>query len=116
MEVLGSWILNHSGVLIGGLWALVLPLLARWVRSEVRPYIQTERRRRMAQWIGYLADDLTDELRVRYPQSQWIQRLDEAVDTLSEAAGIAPEVARRAIHAAAGRKLDGPPTSGVPAS
>jgi hypothetical protein len=104
MDSIVNWFFSHAFTLLGGFWSVLLTVAIWWARRELKPYLKTEERRRKAMWIAQLADEITDELKARYPESKWLERLDEAVDKLIEAAGIAPEVASRAVHAAAGRK------------
>jgi len=96
--------LNNLFAVFGGVWSVLLAVGTFWLRRELRPYLKVEQRRRMAEWIARLADDITDELRARYPESAWLERLDDAVDRLIDAAGIEQSVAQRAIRAAAARK------------
>ena len=53
--------------------------------------------------IAQLADEFTDELRNKHDKG-WAKYFDEAVDKLIILLGISPEIARRAIKAAAARK------------
>ena len=89
-------------------WSLVfsvlLLLLGALARKYVLPYLQTGRRAHYARYIAILADDLTDDLRARYPEKEWLRHLDEAIDKLIEICGISFDVAARAVNAAAARK------------
>lgn len=86
-------ILGSIGLLVGG-W---------FTRKYVVPYLKVGKRQKYARWIATLADDLTDELRARYPDRKWINHLDEVVDRLIEMCGINSEIAWRAVRAAAAR-------------
>jgi len=53
--------------------------------------------------IAQLADEFTDELRNKHDKS-WAIHLDDAIDKLIMLLGTSPEIARRAVKAAAARK------------
>ena len=96
-------IIKAGGVLelVGGLATLA----AGWFANRyVIPFLQVGRRSRYAQLIATLADEVTDELRENYPDREWFDHLDEAVDRLISILDISGEVARRAVRAAAARK------------
>ena len=97
-------ILSNSNTLWGIIGSIGLGLAGILTRKYLVPFLQVDRRRRYAQYIGLLADEVTDELRLRYPDRTWIKHLDEAVDRLIEITGISADIARRAINAAAARK------------
>jgi hypothetical protein len=92
----GSWltVLGSVGLLLAGHLA----------RKYVIPFLQIGKRQRYAQFIAEIADDVTDDLRNRYPQKSWLQHLDEAIDALVTICGVSSEIARRAINAAVSRK------------
>lgn len=80
-------------------------LVAGWLANKyIIPFLQIGKRHRYAQLIATLADDITDDLRDRYADSEWLNHLDEAVDTLIDILGIDDDIADRAIRAAAARK------------
>ena len=64
---------------------------------------------RYAQFIAYIADDVTDELAAKYPEKEWLRYLDEAIDKVIEICGLqdSSEVAKRAVNAAIARKESG---------
>jgi hypothetical protein len=68
------------------------------------PLLRIESNRRYAAYIAVIADEVTDELRARYPDKTWLKYLDEAVDKIIEICDIDPEIARRAALAALARK------------
>ncbi|MCH7689642.1 MAG: hypothetical protein IIA17_01180 [candidate division Zixibacteria bacterium] len=79
-------------------------LLAGHIATRyVVPFLKVGKRQRYAELIAQLADELTDELRNKHDKS-WAKYLDEAVDKLIILLGISPEIARRAVKAAAARK------------
>ena len=81
------------------------PALVTWfAKKYLVPWLQVERRRRYAEYIAVMADEITDDLIQRYPDNSWMKKLDEAVDKLIAICGIDPEIARRAVSAALSRK------------
>lgn len=83
----------------------VAMLLAGWAANRyVIPFLKVGKRQQYAQFIATIADEVTDDLRSRYPDKKWLEYLDEAVDRLIAICGVSPEIARRAISAAAARK------------
>ena len=89
---------------LGILGSVGLVLVSHVARKYVIPFLAAGKRQRYAEFIAMIADDLTDELRKKYPDKQWLQHLDEAVDLLISVCDVGQEVARRAINAAAARK------------
>jgi hypothetical protein len=107
MLIIGSifdFVLRHMLELAGGLSAAIALLIAYLTKKYLVPFLQVERHRRYARWIAAIADELTDDLRIRYPENKWIEKLDEAVDRIVEICGIKKQVAGRAIRAAVARK------------
>jgi hypothetical protein len=107
IPILGSvieFLTNHLIGLLGGFGAVSLTLIMWFAKKYLVPYLKVEKRRRFAEYIAVIADDITDELIRKYPDKDWIKKIDEAVDKLIEICGIDTEVARRAISAALARK------------
>jgi hypothetical protein len=73
-------------------------------RQYLVPLLAVEKNRRYALWIAHLADEITDDLAARYPDSQLLEFLDEAVDKLMELCGIDGVTAERALSAAIKRR------------
>lgn len=97
-------ILTSTGPWVGFIGTIGLSLVTWLARSFVLPYLKRGDRARTAEYISRIADDVTDDLKARYPNNEWISYLDEAVDRISEVCEISPEVARRAARAAISRK------------
>ncbi len=74
------------------------------VRKYLIPFLSVGKRRKYAEYIGGIADELTDELRARYPEKEWLTHLDEATDQLIRICGVSAEISRRAVLAASARK------------
>lgn len=92
-------------------WAIIVPLILAYIAKKVRdwlkPYLDTKEKKDMAAWIAHIADDVTDELVLKYPKEKWADFLDKAVDKIIDITGIKPEVAVRAAKAAVARKKNG---------
>ncbi|MEA3296559.1 MAG: hypothetical protein U9R56_01700 [candidate division Zixibacteria bacterium] len=97
-------ILLSSGSWLGFLGSVVLALTAHLARKYIIPFLKIGKRQKYAYYIATIADEITDDLRTRYPNKQWLQHIDEAIDRLIEICDISHEIARRAIRASAARK------------
>jgi len=89
---------------LGLLGSIGLTLAAYLANRYVIPFLKVGKRQKYAEFIAIIADELTDELRAKYPERQWLQHLDEVVDRLAEICGVSKEIALRAVRAAAARK------------
>lgn len=88
-----------------GVIGSILLLLVSYVgKKYLIPFLLVAKRKQYASYIAVIADEVTDDLRARYPNNEWLQRLDAAVDRLMEICDIKREIAKRATHAAVGRK------------
>ena len=90
--------------LAGGVGAVILTFIAWMAKKYLVPFLRVEGRRRYASYIAVIADDITDELRQKYPGRSWAVYLDEAIDKIIDVCDIKPETARRAAVAAFSRK------------
>ncbi|MEW6015704.1 MAG: hypothetical protein AB1690_10310 [Candidatus Zixiibacteriota bacterium] len=107
IPILGSlwdFLLQNIFTLLGGLGTIFMALVVWFARKYLAPYLQVESRRRYAEYIAAIADEVTDDLVRKYPNNEWVKRIDEAVDKIIEICGIDSEVARRATSAALARK------------
>ena len=94
-----GWILSGAGTL--------LTLIVTWLAKEhLLPYLSTQRRKKMADYILLIADEVTDYFRLKYPESKWTEWIDQAVDKIIEVTGVSREVATRAAQAAINRKYN----------
>ena len=98
-----GWMKDKAIAGIGGLIVLVIGWLAG---KYLVPWLNTEFRKSMAKYILLIADEITDYLRLKYPDKKWTEWLDEAVDKLIEVTGVSKEVAERAIKASIARKIE----------
>jgi len=89
---------------LGLLGSLGLMLASYLAKRYVIPFLQVGKRQQFARYITVIADEVIDELRLKYPDRQWLAHLDEAIKKLAEICGIAPDIAERAIRASAARK------------
>ena len=99
--VFGDWMTNSPAQALGVLFLL---LLGWAVKKYLIPYLNTEQRKKMAEYILLIADEVTDELAAKYPKHELAKWLDQAVDEIIKITGVSEEVAGRAIQAALTRK------------
>ena len=97
-------LLNGMTSWTGLLGTIGLTLASYLAKRYVIPFLEVGRRRRYAEYIAHIADDVTDELKSKYPEKIWMNHLDEAINRLMAIVGISPEIARRVIKASASRK------------
>ena len=97
----GSW-LTHNTIQVLG--AILLLLLGWVVKKYVIPFLNTELKKRMAEYILLIADEVTDQLVAKYPKNELFKWLDQAVDKIMEITGVSKEIATRAAQAALARK------------
>jgi hypothetical protein len=95
---------SQPGSWLSVLGSVALVLAGHIANKYVIPFLKVGKRYRYARYIAAIADELTDDLRNKYPEKRWLKHLDEAVDQLATICGIKHEIARRAIRAAAARK------------
>jgi hypothetical protein len=93
----GAWIM-------GGIGALIVMIIGWLGKSYLLPFLNSQIKKNLAQWILLIADDVTDYFRVKYPDSKPVEWIDQAIDKIMEVCGISKEVANRAITAAIARK------------
>ncbi len=97
-------LISQAGSWTGILGTIGLTLATYLSNRYIIPFLSVGKRQRYAQYIGAIADELTDELRTKYPERDWLKHLDEAIDSLISICGISNDVAQRAVKAAAARK------------
>lgn len=90
--------------LVGGMGAIIMIVASWFAKKYLIPFLRVEGRRRYAAYIAAIADEVTDELRLKYPDKSWTIYLDEAVDKIIKICDISPEVARRAVSASLSRR------------
>ncbi len=93
-----------GGTIPQALGAILLLLLGWVVKKYLIPYFNTELKKKMAEYILLIADEVTDELVAKYPKNELLRWLDQAVDKIMEITGVSEEVATRAVQAALARK------------
>ncbi|MFQ6002498.1 MAG: hypothetical protein ACE5KJ_02000 [Candidatus Zixiibacteriota bacterium] len=97
----GNWATHNTLHALGG----ILLLLLGWgVKKYLIPYLNTELRKKMAEYVLLIADEVTDELTAKYPKNELLKWLDQAVDKIMQITGVSEEVAARAAQAALARK------------
>ncbi len=91
-----SWLglLSSAGMLLVG----------HITNKYVIPFLQIGKRKKYAQYIATIADEITDDLKNKHPEKDWVKHLDTAIDTLISICDISPQIARRAISASLSRK------------
>ena len=94
----GAWALSGIGT--------ILLLVLGWVVKEyLLPFLNTTRKKKLAEYILLIADEVTDYFVAKYPNAKWIEWIDQAVDKIIEITGASKEVATRAAQAAVYRKI-----------
>jgi hypothetical protein len=97
----GDWLTSSSFHALGG----ILLLFLGWaIKKYLIPFLDTELKRKMAEYVLLIADEVTDQLVAKYPQNELFKWLDQAVDKIIEITGVSREVATRAAQAALARK------------
>lgn len=97
----GNWVTNNTLHALGG----ILLLLLGWaVKKYLIPYLNTHFKKKMAEYVMLIADEVTDQLVAKYPKNELVKWLDQAVDKIMEVTGVSKEVATRAAQAALTRK------------
>lgn len=71
----------------GGIIGLLGFILYKFAFPQFKKWIQIGVRSRYAKLLSHLADEITDDLVIRYPASKWINFIDEAVDELLKTMG-----------------------------
>ena len=89
---------------VGLLGSMALMVVGHVGRKYLLPFLSVGKRQRYAGFVAQIADEITDDLRQKYPDREWTEWLDEAVDLLVDICDVGPDVARRAISAAMARK------------
>jgi uncharacterized membrane protein len=101
LPTLGDWMTSNTFQALG---ALFLLLLGWVVKKYLIPFLDTELKKKMAEYVLLIADEVTDQLVAKYPQNELFRWLDQAVDKIMEITGVSNEVATRALEAALARK------------
>lgn len=83
---------------------LILFAMGWATKKWLIPFLSTEARKKVAEYILIIADEVTDWLVAKYPEKDIWKYLDKAVDKVIEVCGISREVAERAVEAAMARK------------
>ncbi|MGD8922823.1 MAG: hypothetical protein PVH24_06205 [Candidatus Zixiibacteriota bacterium] len=99
-----DFIFAKSGSILGLLGSLGLVMASYAAKKYVIPFLSVGQRQKYAEYLAAIADDVTDELRAKYPDKEWLAHLDEAVDRLIEICGVSREIARRVVMASVARK------------
>ena len=89
-----------TGGWMGALGSLAVIMLTHVSNKYVIPFLKVGQRQKYARYIAQIADEITDDLKLKYPDRKWVGHLDEAVDSLIKICGIDQEVAQRAVNAA----------------
>lgn len=79
-------------------------LIGHVANKYVIPFLKIGKRKQYAQYVATIADEITDDLKNKHPEKDWLKYLDTAVDTLISICDVSPEVAKRAISASLSRK------------
>ena len=79
-------------------------LLGWGVKRYLIPFLDTELKRKLAEYVLLIADDVTDQLVAKHPKNELLKWMDSAVDKIMQVTGVSKEVATRAAQAALARK------------
>jgi len=77
-------ILTNIVSLTGMVGTVLMALVGYLGKRYLIPYLLVAKRREYAVWIAKIADEVTDDLKLRYPSNSWIGHLDDAVDKLMD--------------------------------
>lgn len=97
-------IFGNSSSIFSLLGSIGLMVAGHLANKYIIPFLKIGKRNQYAQFIAVIANEVTDDLRQKYPEKDWLKHLDEAVDSLIAICNVSPVIARRAINAAVGRK------------
>lgn len=97
-------IFGNSGSIFSLLGSVGLLVIGHLANKYIIPFLKVGKRRQYAQYIAVIANEVTEDLKSKYPEKDWLKHLDEAVDLLISICNISPAIARRAVNAAVGRK------------
>jgi hypothetical protein len=97
----GNWVTHNT---LEALGAILLLLLGWVVKRYLLPFLDTELKKKVAEYVLLIADEVTDQLAAKYPKNELLKWLDQAVDKIMEITGVSEEVATRAAQAALARK------------
>jgi hypothetical protein len=96
-SILKDW----TATAIGSLLMLVLS----WIAAKYLPsLLNTERKKRMAEYILKIAEDVIGFYLEKYPNDPYASWLDMAIARLMEICGIERDIAERVLKAAIERK------------
>ena len=93
-----------TGPVEWGIGGLIMILVAWVVKKHLLPFLDTEVKKKMAEYVLLIADEITDQLVAKYPDKKVWVYLDRAVDKIMEVCGVKREVAARAAGASFSRK------------
>jgi len=96
-----SWIQSPVDATIS---ALLLFFIGWAVKKWLIPFLSTEARKKVAEYVLVIADEVTDWLVAKYPGQDLYEYLDRVVDKIMEVCGVSKSVAERAAMAALARK------------
>ena len=90
-------LLNEPNAWLSILGSVGLMLLGHLANRYVIPFLKVGKRKQYAQFIAVIADEVTDDLKNRYPENEWLKHIDEAVDAIISICGVSSDIARRAV-------------------
>lgn len=93
-----------TGPVEWGAFGLALLVLGWLVKAYLKPWLDTTLKKKMAEYVLLIADEVTDQLVAKYPENKFLDFLDRAVDKIIEITGVSQEVATRAAGASLARK------------
>jgi hypothetical protein len=98
-----DFLLTEGGSWMNILGSIGLIFLGHVANKYIIPYLRIGKREQYARYIAVIADEITNDLKMKYPEKEWLKHLDEAVNSLISICNISPETANRAINASVSR-------------
>jgi hypothetical protein len=101
ISTFGDWVTTNTFDAVGAILLLVVGWAAK---KYLIPFLNTELKKKLAEYVLLIADEVTDQLVAKYPKNELLKWMDLAVDKIMEITGVSKEVATRAAQAALARK------------
>ena len=67
---------------LGMLGSVGILLVGHVANKYIIPFLKIGKRKQYAQYIATIADEITDDLKNKYPEKDWFKHLDSAKETI----------------------------------